>query len=1093
MSKKWAGTITIPKVPETAHKVGGNFIRQHPLRDISTEAIIYDAKYPGYHLLITKLESPFNKILIRKKGAKKVEHAKACLYCIDEYDTSTLDIGTRFKWECFGNIYTIADTPEKVLDSWKGKFAFKQEDREEEIKGLRPPQLGALHAIAAHFATGTSHEAATVVLPTGTGKTEVMLATLAYKTLNKVLVIVPTSALRTQISNKFISMGLLPQIGVIPKESARPFVAVIKVGIKSKEESIEILRRANVIVATPQILNSSDELAVKELSAGCQNLFIDEAHHSTAKTWDQIRETFLEKRITQFTATPFRNDGKHIGGKIIFNYRLGDAQNAEYFTPIRLNTIEEYGEESEKDRKIAIAALDILKDDVETKKLDHLLLARVDNKTSAIRIHQLYSKLAPEYAPVLVYSGSGRKTKNEEELKKLTEQPRGSRIIVCVDMLGEGFDLPNLKIAAIHDKHKSLAITLQFVGRFTRSGDEVGEASVVINVADEKAEKRLQRLYSEGADWDSLIKRLSEEEIERKIKLQDLIEGLKNKGDLHEQISLWNLTPSLTTKIYKTNCEEWDPEKYQLAMPPNIEHWHSISEEKNVLVVLAMNESLVKWGGYQELTELSYQLLIAHWDKDKQALFVYSTDYDGMRVEKIASQITSESSELVSGDVIFNILNNVELPLAKNLGTSKIGAISFTSYFGPNVTEGLAAIEKAESELNNISCLGYEDGDRVLWGGSKKKGKIWQVKNGSIQDWLEWCDKTWEKVNNEESIEPNITKDFLRPQKLDAPYNVPVISAQWGEHLQSSFSNKVYVLFGKDEYYLFETDISIEKVTQGEGIEIKIFSDDKQSIYKLLIGEEYDGGYKYEHESGQPVSFKFGNGEPRSFQEHAIIDPFIIRYSDGTYSYNNYHIPIKIDAGTYPQEEIEIWEWNGIPLNQESMGKKQRKDTIQYKTYEYLKDAHDFIFNDDGTGEAADLVCIKDIDHETIGLTLVHCKNAKGGIASGDIDNLYTVCGQAQKSISVKHRGLLNLSKDLIRREALWQKTSHSRLLKGDFKKLTYFTEKARKSKIKFEVMIVQPGLKKSAASQDMLRLIATTELYLKKTTEAEFRIIGSE
>lgn len=38
--------------------------------------------------------------------------------------------------------------------------------------------------------------------------------------------------------------------------------------------------------------------------------------------------------------------------------------------------------------------------------------------------------------------------------------------IICVDMLGEGFDFPNLKIAAIHDPHKSLANTLQFIGRF---------------------------------------------------------------------------------------------------------------------------------------------------------------------------------------------------------------------------------------------------------------------------------------------------------------------------------------------------------------------------------------------------------------------------------------------------------------------------------------------------------------------------------------------------------------------------------------------------------------------------------------------------
>jgi superfamily II DNA or RNA helicase len=49
-----------------------------------------------------------------------------------------------------------------------------------------------------------------------------------------------------------------------------------------------------------------------------------------------------------------------------------------------------------------------------------------------------------------------------------------SRIVVCVDMLGEGFDLPELKIAAFHDIRKSLAVTLQLAGRFTRAREDLG-------------------------------------------------------------------------------------------------------------------------------------------------------------------------------------------------------------------------------------------------------------------------------------------------------------------------------------------------------------------------------------------------------------------------------------------------------------------------------------------------------------------------------------------------------------------------------------------------------------------------------------------
>ena len=45
------------------------------------------------------------------------------------------------------------------------------------------------------------------VLPTGTGKTETMLATQVYRRLDRLLVLVPSDALRRQIAKQFISLG----------------------------------------------------------------------------------------------------------------------------------------------------------------------------------------------------------------------------------------------------------------------------------------------------------------------------------------------------------------------------------------------------------------------------------------------------------------------------------------------------------------------------------------------------------------------------------------------------------------------------------------------------------------------------------------------------------------------------------------------------------------------------------------------------------------------------------------------------------------------------------------------------------------------
>jgi superfamily II DNA or RNA helicase len=42
----------------------------------------------------------------------------------------------------------------------------------------------------------------------------------------------------------------------------------------------------------------------------CPYLFIDEAHHAEAPTWNAFKEKFCERRVLQFTATPYREDGR---------------------------------------------------------------------------------------------------------------------------------------------------------------------------------------------------------------------------------------------------------------------------------------------------------------------------------------------------------------------------------------------------------------------------------------------------------------------------------------------------------------------------------------------------------------------------------------------------------------------------------------------------------------------------------------------------------------------------------------------------------------------------------------------------------------
>ena len=79
-----------------------------------------------------------------------------------------------------------AQEHQAILDSWRGGFSDVEENEAAKVVGLRPPQI-----------------------PTGTGKTETMLSILVSACCPRVLVIVPTDALRSQLARKFLTLGVL--------------------------------------------------------------------------------------------------------------------------------------------------------------------------------------------------------------------------------------------------------------------------------------------------------------------------------------------------------------------------------------------------------------------------------------------------------------------------------------------------------------------------------------------------------------------------------------------------------------------------------------------------------------------------------------------------------------------------------------------------------------------------------------------------------------------------------------------------------------------------------------------------------------------
>ncbi len=143
--------------------------------------------------------------------------------------------------------------------------------------------------------------------------------------VDKLLVVVPSDQLRTQISEKFASLGVLKKFGLLKEAALYPIVATLKRAPTSLEEVDAIFGRAQVIVATMQSVSRLSVELKDRIATHITHLFVDEAHHIGAATWKAFKTHFVRQKrmILQFTATPYRNDNKRVDGKFISSTRCG--------------------------------------------------------------------------------------------------------------------------------------------------------------------------------------------------------------------------------------------------------------------------------------------------------------------------------------------------------------------------------------------------------------------------------------------------------------------------------------------------------------------------------------------------------------------------------------------------------------------------------------------------------------------------------------------------------------------------------------------------------------------------------------------------
>ncbi|MEP4039262.1 DEAD/DEAH box helicase family protein [Pseudophaeobacter sp.] len=977
----------------------------------------------------------------------------------------------------------IAELKTKISESWKDGLSFdeeKTEDGKVTQSGFRPPQIGALHALKAHWTV--SGKVATVVMPTGTGKTETMIAAACMEQAKCVLIVVPSDALRTQIGRAFSNLGMLPPANLISETAQKPIVTLLRKRPKTVDEAAAIFGVSNVVVTTMSIAAGVSSEIQKTIASFTSHLFIDEAHHVAAKTWREFRQSFDEVKIVQFTATPFRNDGMRVDGKFVFVYPLSLAQNQGYFRKINFEPIEGL-DRTEIDGRIIDKVGECLKRD-EVHGFKHLAMARGGKRARAEELYQRYRQKLPQYSPVLLHSGLSD-GEQAEALKGLRQGRH--RIVVCVDMLGEGFDLPELKIAGLHDPKKSEAVTLQFVGRFIRSRDDLGQATVVAAVTKNDATP-LASLFAEDADWNKLINLIGTRATERAVRREEVFQGFEG---IDADVPLETLRPTLGTVVYKTSDTPWNP----VAGVEDFDHRHNIVDGPHInhhdalAIFITARSDQPKWSRFKGISDTVYDLYLVHWDQDAQLLYISATSDD--RLDDLAKHLCGDDAERIRGETVFRALNPLRRPVLNTLGLSETRRrkIRYSQYQGSDIADELRSQSGNRTRSKtNLMVVGFSDDGKVSLGCSRK-GKIWaQERTNDFGRWMDWCHGLGASLTDETISTSGIIERLIQPVLVTEIPDKPVVGIDWYESMSFIDEDSWTFTINGQQTSIYNCELELTTHKTNDGVFFALKAGEEIAKFKMTINES---GVAYESLDPQsPLAEK--NTAPvvveRWFHEY----PPTLFFADGdTLVADEFFALPDAEVPYFPEDHFEVWDWGQTNIRVESLGLDQRQDSVQAQVVREIRSSTGchIIFDDDGAGEIADVVAFE-VDGNHVTVRFYHCKFSSSSSPGARVADLYEVCGQAQRSVRRCERPQRILDRLLKREAGRIRNGGPSRFVEGSVEDLRMLISRRNQLDYQFEIYVVQPGYSFAEKNSAHSQVLASTEAFVIDTYARKFRII---
>ncbi len=946
--------------------------------------------------------------------------------------------------------------------------------------GFRLAQIAAIHAVSAHFFN--SKQPAIVTMPTGSGKTTVLMALAFVLRAERVLILTPSRLVREQIAENFSALVDLKKIEALPLDLASPRVFATD-GTIGSDQAWEDLRQYDVVAATVPSVSPRDGAIPAPPVDLFDLVLVDEAHHSPAKTWSRLLDLLQSAKQVLCTATPFRRDEKEIKGKFVFTYDLRRAYQDHVFGDITFQPVER-GTAPSVDIAIARDTEAKFRAD-RTAALRHLVMVRTDSVARAKELKALYD--GNTRLRLAFVSGAHSLGFVKRVIAKLRADELDG--IVCVNMFGEGFNLPNLKIAAIHSPHKSLAITLQFIGRFARTGQaDIGGATFLAEPTSSIQE--IDELYEAGAVWRDIVQNLAAGRVEEEMHTREVLDSfaIGDAAPDMDDFSLYTVQPYFHVKVFSTpdganvNVEPELPRKMNII-------FKGVSDPHGAAVYLTREAVRSEWSTDERFTNIAFDIFIFHYNPTARLLFICSSRRHAKLYSFLARQLTNGRPRPLSSNRINRVLNDLRGAEFFNVGMrkrNKLGQVeSYRIIAGPSADKAVNPSDARTFDRGHYFGKALENGNEVTIGVSAGS-KVWSNRYDRIPELLDWCNRLANRIISHAVPVTGSGLDLLSIGEELTHVPEGIIAMTWSPATYSELPRAAYTGAGGAGTQCNLLDFDLEVIESRR--DVLMFAVRNADI-------EWRGQYSLGGaDLFQPASQNEPDLSVLDGSDYVNIEDYLNEAMPTLYcadlssidGQSLFRTPIALQAFDDNYYEIVDWDAAGVEITSEKIASPDRYSIFDWLRSRLVASDARVVFCDDGSGEMADFVAIHD-SAEGPRVKMYHCKASSEDRAGHRVEDLQVVCAQAIKScVWCRPEEFLER---LRYRATLGSVPGYQ---KGNEIVATQILAQQVLRQVQFDTFIVQPGIRREGRTNALSDLLAASRDYVTGGGVSTFRVIGS-